>query len=126
VRNIALLEALDADMHAIISITSATQDDSPIVEDNRTFPISGVNGNILICSPNFVGFPSLPNAPNKYNNSKLRITLSRFGLSRNGKFRISSCPCIFNASTIEVKSHSLISGVVLSAKTVYVACGYNR
>ena len=90
VKKIALLDALEADIQAIMSITSATQTDSPLVEDNRTLPNSGVNGNTFICFPNSVGLPSLPNAPNKYKISKLRITLSRLGRSRNGKLRISS------------------------------------
>lgn len=123
---IALLEALEADIQAIMSITSATQTDSPVAEDNNTLANSGVRGSIFICAPNGVGFPSFPKAPRRYSNSRLRITLPRFGRSRNGKFRISSCPWIFKDNTREVRSHSRISGVLLSARLEKYDCGYKR
>ena len=114
VSKIALLDALDAEIHAIISITSAIQDTSPEPAVNNTFASSGVSGRIFICFPKGVGCPELSSAPRRYNNSRLRSTLSRFGRSRKGKLRISSWPRTFKVNTKVVKSHSWISGVVES------------
>jgi hypothetical protein len=60
VKKIALLDELDADRHAIMSITSATQ--PVLADDNNTFANSGESGRKFICSPSRVGFPALSSA----------------------------------------------------------------